>query len=398
MKTRDIISLTAYGVLGFGFVLTAGIQFYVAQPWTQPRAAASWFLFLWVLCWSILPYGMLMNHVRCFRKQNARVSGVLLLLVAGTAIAAFGVWAYLDAFFIARRCGWGRDAFINIPLLQNLAALIGIALANGVNLGSKQLEKPESDQKPSSPDCGMAEGGLHSIHVVDDLSAVSNETDQSGAAEKLGEQISWRQIRKEAVWMGLLMSPLTCMFVLMFIAGSMEEFILYWVPTITLVIWLLLMIAYVRKPRPPKRKFIWVSLRNAFAAGSLAVTFVCVYGLSIPGYVRKTEQFCAEMKSKVDIPAIRTWMESYHRSSEINAETEERESWIIHLDDKKLPECISVLGSSDVTYDVKKEYLELTYGGGFDHWGLTIGPKGSKPPGGYVKMVEDGVWVWHEIR
>jgi len=154
MKSRDIVSLAAYGVLSFAILFTTGGQLYVLKPWTH--VAVAWMFFLWGLVWSILSYGMLMNHVRCLRKQNARVNGLVVLLTAGSLIAAAGVWAYVDALFLDHGCGCDNGVFSVLPLIQNIAALIAIASANSAGGVSKRKKKPKIQPGPSACDSGSA--------------------------------------------------------------------------------------------------------------------------------------------------------------------------------------------------------------------------------------------------
>ncbi|MDP6543272.1 MAG: hypothetical protein QGH60_04725 [Phycisphaerae bacterium] len=50
-----------------------------------------------------------------------------------------------------------------------------------------------------------------------------------------------------------------------------------------------------------------------------------------------------------------------------------------------------------VTCDPKNFTVIFYEGGGYGHWGLTVGPPGTSPPTGrHAIELQDGAWVWHE--
>jgi hypothetical protein len=70
----------------------------------------------------------------------------------------------------------------------------------------------------------------------------------------------------------------------------------------------------------------------------------------------------------------------------------------VEIGQSQWPECVRELEPNAVFYRPSDGVLQLTYGGGFGWWGLSVGPPGTKPYGGYTIPLEAGVWVWHEIQ
>lgn len=148
MKTRDIVSLAAYVILGLAMVFTAGVQIYAGQPWREsPRF---WLGFFGFMCWDLLPYILLTNQVRWLCKRDGHALTISLLLVTGVIITAYAVWTVVQAFFIHPSSTSGIVLVI-VPGGQLLVSFIAIALAMLVNAALCRKTKMNSNQQRAAP-------------------------------------------------------------------------------------------------------------------------------------------------------------------------------------------------------------------------------------------------------
>ena len=144
----------------------------------------------------------------------------------------------------------------------------------------------------------------------------------------------------------------------------------------------------------------------------LAYLITAIAGLSYesvsekPRYVRFTERFAAETRAKADIPAIRKWIDTFDPPSPTTQPAEMRdvklpppEAW---------PECIRRLDptSQRTRYDSTNRTIVFEGKMVFDHYGLTVAPKGARSFAGmypgqsprrneFIVTLDDGVWVWY---
>ena len=178
-------------------------------------------------------------------------------------------------------------------------------------------------------------------------------------------------------------------------AGSMEDLLLYVAPAVGVVVWVAAMAVrvFVRKNR---QLLIWTALRyGVLAFGGTGLLFIPL-GLASPGYIRKTEQFRRQMQQKADIASIRAWADAYQPTPDDNRTIGGKDVFVSR---EKWPECIRRLDPEMVLYTPDKRCVHIIFGGGFGHWGLSVGPKGVPALGREYKLpLEDGAWVWHEIQ
>jgi hypothetical protein len=163
MRARDLFSVTARCVLGLAITFTIGAHLYIFRPWTDIWAI--WIIFFLSLAWGLLPYGILLGHVNRLAKRDARAGGVLVLLLAGVILAAFASKVYFQAFWAYGDGTYGDEYYdagllYRIPMAQNMAALIAVALASGVSYVAKRLVKPEADQQPPAIECSNSNDGF----------------------------------------------------------------------------------------------------------------------------------------------------------------------------------------------------------------------------------------------
>lgn len=131
---------------------------------------------------------------------------------------------------------------------------------------------------------------------------------------------------------------------------------------------------------------------------------IIIFYFSEPGYISDTNTFLQEMKDKADIPAIRAWLNSMPAKDSSYYCFAEGTEW-----QDCVPECIKIL--SPIYVDIEAENMDskivrITWGGGFGHWGLVVGPEDMetpesdlKPPHGEYRVpLEAGAYVFHEIQ
>ena len=184
---------------------------------------------------------------------------------------------------------------------------------------------------------------------------------------------------------------------LMIIAGSMEQVLLYFAPPIGLALWLGAMAVriFVRRNR---RQLVWTALRYAVIAFGGAGLFVIAVASGTPGYIRKTKQVQRQMQEEADIAAIRAWVDTRFPASAASTNPAYEAPVVIPPDEQ--PACIRrISGFHTALYWPAKRELDLVFGGGFGHWGLTVAPEGTPmPESGHFLPLEDGAWVWHELQ
>jgi len=127
-----------------------------------------------------------------------------------------------------------------------------------------------------------------------------------------------------------------------------------------------------------------------FSVG-LAVVLVVRFALPYPAHMY-LYGFRDLMRDSADVSAIREWIESVNIPGEV-AQVEEEE-W---------PRCIRALRPR-IVRSLDNERVVLIWGGGFGHWGLTVGkenmrtsPPHSELPGGgrsSALPVSPGAFVW----
>ena len=122
------------------------------------------------------------------------------------------------------------------------------------------------------------------------------------------------------------------------------------------------------------------------------------FAIEKPGYVYFTKGFSELIKKEVDTNKIRQW------KNEIESEVTKMEA----IDESIWTKSIKSLSPNHVwleTLDSNASIIRLEWGGPAGHWGLAVGPLGMEPPlsnlerfGNYIIPLENGSYVWHEVR
>ncbi len=184
------------------------------------------------------------------------------------------------------------------------------------------------------------------------------------------------------------------LFLLVIVAHCVFYLVLYLGAPCAAVAWLVAMLCrlFVFKQR---RELVWTGVKyGVICFGLMGICFGLLL-LAAPGYVTMTEGFWIHMKVWADVEAIRTWGVSYELDGE---EPETLSEGSVFVDRGRWPRSIRWLGPNMVVLELRDRSVNLVYGGGFGHWGLTVGPKRTEPPGDFTIPLEDGAWVWHEIQ
>lgn len=140
--------------------------------------------------------------------------------------------------------------------------------------------------------------------------------------------------------------------------------------------------------------------------------------LGLPGYKPFTEGFYQRMQDRLDVQAIRTWMEGL----EANVFHGDYYDVLFPMEERTLPfpvpQEISMLGEElhylRLYMENSERRLRIEWGGPLvGRWGVVIGPKDMAIPptedvsydehglrfiGEYRLRLEEGVYVWHEIE
>ena len=108
-------------------------------------------------------------------------------------------------------------------------------------------------------------------------------------------------------------------------------------------------------------------------------------------------------------PSARTFTAGYWCHAKVWADVEEIRTWAVGrvpsadrfepIGADQWPASLRRMQVSGgtVTCDPKSLTVIFYEGGGFGHWGLTVGPIGTPPPTGrHAIKLEDGAWVWRE--
>jgi len=160
------------------------------------------------------------------------------------------------------------------------------------------------------------------------------------------------------------------------------------------VAWLVAMLCrlFVFKQR---RGLVWTGVKYGVICFGLMGICFGVLAFTVPGYVTMSAGFWIHMKVWTDVEAIRSWGVSCELDG---GESETLSKGSVFIDRDRWPRSIRWLGPNMVVLGLKDRSVNLVYGGGFGHWGLTVGPKRTGPFGEFTILLEDGAWVWHEIQ
>jgi hypothetical protein len=190
---------------------------------------------------------------------------------------------------------------------------------------------------------------------------------------------------------GLLWPPIL---VLAFM-GFMEDLLLYLVPAIAVPLWIWFFRRRIRKWKPATPELISLGVRCGLyailCAGALAVLALSCGSTR----ARMLAGVVPRIRKDADITAIRAWTESYRKSIDPAAETQEKGSSHMSIDQDKLPKCISVLHPRWVTYDADTKCLSLRFCIRMQHFSLLIAVDDSSlyEQGEHDMELEPGVWI-----
>ncbi len=179
-----------------------------------------------------------------------------------------------------------------------------------------------------------------------------------------------------------------------------------------------------KKPGNKKyRKVFWITLAFLMLLIGFLVysTFIAVFftvptkASTAPGYITFTNDFQQRMTKSLDVVQVRDWLDTL---SESDIDTLHNQQFTMNAFPIKLPTTINNLTSemSYITIIKDEQYgicLRMAGGGPVGHWGIVIGPKimpipetedvsydkdGYRNIGQYYVKLEDGAYVWHEIK
>jgi len=162
-----------------------------------------------------------------------------------------------------------------------------------------------------------------------------------------------------------------------------------------------------------------------YAAGPLALVLWVAF-MTHRLFIRKDRRFLfrAGLKSGVIVfgtiglvlwtiatipPSARTFTAGYWFHAKVWADVEEIRTWAAGrtasvdrfepIGEDQWPASLRRMQVSGgrVTCDPKSLTVIFYEGGGYGHWGLTVGAPGTPPPTGrHAIELQDGAWVWHE--
>lgn len=161
--------------------------------------------------------------------------------------------------------------------------------------------------------------------------------------------------------------------------------------TITIILFFRL-IFYLKKRR---------ILVNIMCVVLVFVSFLVIGGnfvIEKPPYIYFTQGFSERIKKGTDTSEIRKW------ANGVKSEAMEVEA----IDEIAWPMSVKKLSPNTVWIEMSNtndRVVKLEWGGPMGHWGLAVGPSEmSIPPsdfkrfGKYIIPVENGCYVWHEVR
>ena len=142
--------------------------------------------------------------------------------------------------------------------------------------------------------------------------------------------------------------------------------------------------------RKNKRIFIWTGIKYGIIIFGIMGLVFCGLGLDTPAAKTHMVGYWIHAKVWIDIDEIRDWMQEYRAVVKPDREIViPRDEW---------PSSLRSLGWGALWYDPSQNTVTLHEGGGFVHYGLTVGPKGMQQAEHwwFPLKLEDGVWVWHD--
>jgi len=171
------------------------------------------------------------------------------------------------------------------------------------------------------------------------------------------------------------------------------------------------------------RKVLWVTLAFLVLFIGFLVYFTFMFLFfkttintsNVPGYIAFTKDFQQRMIESLDVVQVRDWLNTL---SESEIDKLYNQQFRVNAFPIKLPNTINNLKSEMPYIIISKDdqygiCLRMTGGGPVGHWGIVVGPKimpipeiedvsydndGYRNIGEYRVKLEDGAYVWHEIK
>lgn len=168
---------------------------------------------------------------------------------------------------------------------------------------------------------------------------------------------------------------------------------------------------------------LWITLAflMLFIGFCVYFTFMFIFfnpptnASGVPGYITFTKDFQQRMMESLDVVQVRDWLNTL---SESEIDKLHNQQFRVNAFPIELPNTINNLKSemSYITIIKDDQYgicLRMTGGGPVGHWGVVIGSKKMPVPetedvkydkdgyryiGEYRVKLEDGAYVWHEIK
>jgi len=142
--------------------------------------------------------------------------------------------------------------------------------------------------------------------------------------------------------------------------------------------------------------------------------FIVMYRFFNPGYITTTEDFRQKLSKSLDVIQVRDWLKDLSDAEIQQIDNKRFQALEFPL---KLPNSVNNLKRemSYITIIKDDRYgvcMRLSWGGPIARWGVVVGPqdmpipetedvsyeKGYRQIGEYRVKLEDGAYVWHEIK
>jgi type II secretory pathway pseudopilin PulG len=135
----------------------------------------------------------------------------------------------------------------------------------------------------------------------------------------------------------------------------------------------------------------WFAFRDGIIAfGAPGLVFIY---MGISSFEQTAERVARQMQEQADVAGIRAWAAEYKPDPNASRWDTLDGNEGFDVPQERWPEAIRRLQPNYVSFTTDSKCVHLVFGGGFGHWGLVVGPKGSAPCSGNTLLLEDRAWV-----
>jgi hypothetical protein len=123
----------------------------------------------------------------------------------------------------------------------------------------------------------------------------------------------------------------------------------------------------------------------------MLLVFVGFLSSCKPGYVKRTSEFAATVKSTVNPDELQSWATNILSTTSGDVDVTNVPNFVLSMSKDAPPEGVQI------QHDDSGRYVQIVYGSGFGHWGLYVGFTNLEMKGDerfYVLPWKPGIYFW----